>query len=87
MSKGNEPEWVEVRNCSWLHEAQFVKSLLEAAGIDATIPDEYTLAVQPLYSPALGGVRVLVRADELDRAVEFLDTNANRPEDSASNDD
>jgi hypothetical protein len=74
--KRDEPAWVEVRNCSWLHEAQFVKSLLDSAGIEALIPDEYTLGVQPLYGPVLGGVRVLVRADDFERASELLDTNA-----------
>jgi hypothetical protein len=74
--KRDEEAWVEVRNCSWVHEAQFVKSLLDSAGIEALIPDEYTLGVQPLYGPALGGVRVLVRADDFRRASELLDTNA-----------
>ena len=68
-----ENEWVVVRNCNWLHEAQFFKSVLDSAGIDAQIPDEYTLGVQPLYGSALGGVRVLVRKMDLGRAIELLD--------------
>jgi hypothetical protein len=68
----NDP-WVVVRSCSWLHEAQFLKSVLESAGIEAMIPDEYTLGVQPLYGAALGGVRVLVKAGDVSRAVEYLD--------------
>ena len=68
-----EDEWVVVRSCNWLHEAQFVKSVLDSAGIDAQIPDEYTLGVQPLYGSALGGVRVLVRKMDLSRAIELLD--------------
>jgi hypothetical protein len=81
MKQGDQ-EWVEIRSCSWLHEAQFIKSLLDGAGIEAFIPDEYTLGVQPLYAPALGGVRVLVRAHELSRASEFLEPRS--PEDSGS---
>ena len=66
-------ELVTVRNCNWLHEAEFVKSVLAAEGIEADIPDEYTMGVQPLYGAAVGGVRVRVRASELDRATAALD--------------
>lgn len=73
--------WVEVRSCHWLHEAQLLKSVLESAAIDALIPDEHTLGIQPLYGPALGGVRILVRADDLQRARELLDTAPTSPDD------
>ena len=68
-------ELVEVRRCNWLHEAQFLKSVLEGAGIEASIPDEYTLGIQPLYGNALGGVRLLVRAGDLEKASEVLDSD------------
>ncbi|HXW03796.1 MAG TPA: DUF2007 domain-containing protein [Vicinamibacterales bacterium] len=67
-----ESGWREVRSCNWLHEALFLKSVLEAEGIDVLIPDEHTLGVQPLYAPALGGVRVLVPAADHARAAEVL---------------
>lgn len=72
-------DWVEVRSCTWLHEAEFLKSVLEAAGIEALIPNEHTLGIQPLYAPALGGIRVLVRPDDLERAGELLDSSATPP--------
>jgi hypothetical protein len=43
-------DWVQVRNCNWVHQAH-----------------------QPLYGIAIGGVRVLVRARDLQRAAELLD--------------
>jgi len=67
-----DTEWIEVGNCAWLHEAQFLASVLDSAGIQSLIPDAYTLGVQPLYAPALGGVRILVRADDVARAREVL---------------
>ena len=79
-----DSEWVEVRSCSWLHEAQVLTSVLESAGIESLIPDQYTVGVQPLYALALGGVRVLVRAEDLDRARELLDcvdASPNSPDD------
>jgi hypothetical protein len=77
-----ESDWVEVRNCMWLHEATFFKSVLDAAGIEAMIPNEQTLGVQPLYANMLGGARVLVRPEDLERAREVLDSEA-LPGDSA----
>jgi hypothetical protein len=66
-------EWTVVRNCNWLHEAQIVKSVLEADGLEVLIPDEHILGVQPLYANALGGVRVMVRFENLDHARRILD--------------
>ena len=65
-------ELVPVRHCLWLHEAHFIVSVLDVEGIDAVIPDEYVLGVRPELGYALGGVRVLVRASDLDRANETL---------------
>lgn len=67
-----EQHWVVVRSCSWLQEAEFVKSLLESEGLDVQIPDEYAVGVNPGYTNMLGGVRVLVHSDQLERANEVL---------------
>ena len=68
----NEDEWVQVQNCNWLHEANFLGSVLASAGIEAFVPDAYTLGARPDLTAALGGIRVLVRASELERAREVL---------------
>jgi hypothetical protein len=67
-----EGEWVQVHNCNWLHEAQFVVSVLEGEGIEAFLPDAYTVGARPDLTAALGGIRVLVRASDLERAREAL---------------
>jgi hypothetical protein len=66
--------WVQVRNCNWLHQAQFLKSVLESEGIDVQLPDEHVLGVQPFYGAAIGGVRVMVRPADLQRATELLES-------------
>lgn len=71
--------WVEVRSCTWLHEAQLVRSVLDAAGIEAVIPNEQTLGVHPGLAPAVGGIRVLVRSDALEAAEELLEASAVPP--------
>ena len=75
-------KWVEVRNCPWLHEAQFLKSVLDGAGIEAFIPNEQTLGVQPFYANMLGGAQLLVHPDDLERASELLDSAAVQPDES-----
>ena len=65
-------EWVQAWNCQWLHEAEFIKSLLEAEGIDVMIPDEHLVGIQPLYANAIGGIRVLVHSSDAARAADVL---------------
>src|SRR5262245_42036356 len=68
-----DEEWIVLRSCVWIQEAQVVKSLLEAGGIDAFIPDEYFLGANPHYGIALGGARVMVRSTDLEQASAILD--------------
>jgi hypothetical protein len=67
-----DEELVTVRNCNYLHEAEFIKSLLDADGIDAEIPDQYMAGVQPGLGGTIGGIRVTVRSSDLERAQEAL---------------
>jgi len=64
--------WVVVRRCFRLAEAQVVRSILEAEGVEVLLPDEHTLGIESGAETALGGARVIVRAAELDRAREIL---------------
>lgn len=63
-----DDDLVTVHNANWVHDALFVKSVLEGDGIDAFVPDEHTLSVDPALGAALGGVRVQVRASDAERA-------------------
>jgi len=63
---------VTVHNANWVHDALFVKSVLEGDGIDAFVPDEHTLSVDPALGAALGGVRVQVRSVDADRARRII---------------
>lgn len=66
--------WVEVYRCTALHEAHFVRSLLESEGIDVLITGEHSVAVQPFLGVMPGAIPVLVRAADLERARELLDS-------------
>ena len=80
-------EWVVAATRTWLHEALFLKSVLESAGIETMIPDEYTLGVQPLYANLLGGARVLVPAKDKARAEELLRSVETQPDPELTTDD
>lgn len=64
--------WVVAWNSSWLHDALFVRSLLESEGIRVLIPDEHTVGMHSLLANAIGGIRVLVRPEDQERAAEIL---------------
>ena len=70
-----------------MHEAEFFRSVLDAAGIESIIPNEYTLGVQPLYANMLGGLRVLVRTEDETRAREVLDAAGTLPAGDQSDDE
>jgi hypothetical protein len=67
-------DWIELRRCHWLHEAQFLKSVLEGSGIEAVISSEHTLGIQPLCANAFGGARLLVHPADFQRASELLES-------------
>lgn len=67
-----DDELVTIRTCNYLHEAELIKSVLDAEGIDADIPDAYMAGVQPALGAAIGGIRVVVHSTELDRAEQAL---------------
>lgn len=53
-------------------EANIVKGRLEAAGIHCFLADENTLTLNPLYSQALGGVKLHIMEDDLEKADSLL---------------
>lgn len=65
------PEWVVLRTFSYQYEAEVVKSVLEGSGIEAMTNSDDCGALDP----ALGlvrGVKVLVAADQLEKAENVL---------------
>lgn len=53
-------------------DAHFVKGMLENSGIRCFLSNEMIAAVNPIYSFAAGGIHVLVRASDADRAGDLL---------------
>lgn len=83
-----DDNFVTIHNANWIHDALFVKSILEGDGIDAFVPDEHTLSVDPALGAALGGVRVQVRASDAERARQLIRAVLEgSPDDPSTNDD
>lgn len=72
-------DWVLLRRCGFVHEAEFLKSVLDAAGIEAAIPDGHTLGINPGYVPMFGGVRLLVRDRDREQADQVLSAGEDSP--------
>jgi hypothetical protein len=54
-------------------EAGMAHDLLSSAGIETLVEDQALSAVDPLVRLAIGGTKLLVRAEEADRARALLD--------------
>ncbi len=67
------PEPVTIRTCKDLQEAELIRSMLEAGGIKAFIPDENAASLWPSQVLDTNGVRVQVAADDAPRAKDLLD--------------
>ncbi|MBR9829165.1 MAG: DUF2007 domain-containing protein [Oceanospirillales bacterium] len=63
---------VTIARYTYPYEAQIARALLDSEGVDAFIADEQTINMQWLYSDALGGVRLQVKAEDAERALRLL---------------
>jgi hypothetical protein len=59
---------VTLRTCSELEEAEMMKSMLAGSGVTAFVLDENSA----LWSNAIGGYRVQVAEEDVERANEVL---------------
>jgi hypothetical protein len=61
-------------------EAGMAHQLLETAGVEALLEDQALSAIDPLVRFAIGGTKLLVRAEDVERALALLDeTGVLRP--------
>jgi hypothetical protein len=65
-------KFIEIRAYDNYLYAHIVLGKLQAAGINCHLKDELTITIDPLLSPALGGIKIMVAAAQVDRALELL---------------
>lgn len=52
--------------------ANIILGMLQEAGVNCHLKDEYTVTIDPLLSPALGGIKIMVYEAQYNRALELL---------------
>jgi Putative prokaryotic signal transducing protein len=65
--------FVPLRSFDNYIEANIVMNMLVSFGINAHLKDELTITIDPLLSPALGGMKLMVHHTQIDRAWELLE--------------
>ena len=65
--------FIEIRSYDNYIYANIVLGKLLDAGINCHLKDEFTITIDPLLSPALGGIKVMVAQSQVDRALELLE--------------
>lgn len=66
-------ETVMIRQFRDLHEALLAKGCLESAGIQADLVDDNMVRLDWFYSNLLGGIKLKVRVEDAETAVQILD--------------
>lgn len=70
-------DFVEIRAFDNYIYAHITMSMLQDAGINCYLKDEYTITIDPLLSPALGGMKLMVHPAQVQRALELLEQTEN----------
>ncbi len=64
--------WKIILTFTYPYEAHIVKSKLESENIPTQIRDELTVQADILHSNAIGGVKLLVKEKDYDKALKIL---------------
>ena len=65
-------DFVTVLTVRYSHELLMIKGFLEAEGIEYFVKDELTIQSDPLWSNALGGIKLQVQKQDKDKAIALL---------------
>ena len=65
-------KFIEIRAYDNYIYAHIVLGRLQDAGIICHLKDEFTVTIDPLLSPALGGIKIMVAESQVERAEEIL---------------
>lgn len=65
-------DWVTIASFNYAHQAALLKSRLESENILCNLKDEFTATAYTFYSNAIGGVKVQVPSNEVQRVIPIL---------------
>ncbi len=72
-------QWITIMTFTYPHECYIIQGALEAEGIETFLRDELSVLVDNALSPALGGVKLQVKQEQLNDALELLQANGYLP--------
>lgn len=65
--------FVEIRSFDNYILAHITMTMLQDAGINCHLQDEYTITLDPFLSPAIGGMKLMVYPTQAQRAFDLLE--------------
>lgn len=65
-------DWVTIATFNYPHQAALLKGRIESEDILCNTKDEMTATANPLYSNAIGGVKVQVRQSDVNKIIPIL---------------
>ena len=65
-------DFVQLRSFDNYIYAHITLSMLQDAGINCHLQDEYMITLDPFLSPAMGGMKLMVYPSQAQRAIELL---------------
>ena len=68
-----EEQFHLLRRFQYSSEAIIYQGKLESQGIEVFLRDNHTIDTNPLYSNAVGGVKLYVRSEDVERANQILE--------------
>src|SRR5260370_22426447 len=75
VEKPEPPKPVMIRRFRDLPEAEIAKSILDSAGIESFLGEENIVRLDWFYSNLVGGIKLLVRAEDAEAASRLLGQN------------
>ncbi len=63
---------VTIKTVTYPHELALIRGYLEAEGVECFVQDEMMAQVYNFYSNAIGGIKLQVREEDLDRAMRIM---------------
>ncbi len=65
-------DFVELRSFDNYIEANIVLGMMQHANVNCHLKDEYLVTIDPLLSPAVGGMKLMVHAAHIERAWDLI---------------
>jgi hypothetical protein len=66
-------DYIELRSFSNYIEANIVLNMLQHQNINCHLKDEHIITIDPLLSPALGGIKLMIHHSQVERAWDLME--------------